>query len=361
MDAHPDRPRRSGPPSTRERAASRAAETRKRNRLLLIERIRTRSPYEDHAVGVYPSLLVQAPFPHKEVLLYGPRNEPILLPTGRRDRDGTPETTPALATQYQTTNGDVTLTVRAGLDRGAVSRGIPCGGLARYLLALVFTEAKRQGSQVVNLGRTLTDFCERAVITPSGGAHGRIEYVTDQLLRLATCAITYEWKKRRGYGAAPPRSDLRGDNLFIARAYHLWHCDATPGSEAASGGTIRLADEFWRDVLRSCVPVDLRKLQLLRGHPTALDLYLWLTYRLHKLDDDSIPALYLSLDQLHAQLGSHYATTPEGALTPEGKREFGRSVTKALVVIRAAWPALRVERPRGRIVVHATGPDVPRA
>jgi hypothetical protein len=357
MDDRPDRPRRSSPRSTRKRAASRAAETRRRNWLLLLERIRTRTPYEDHAVGVFPALLVQAALPHKEVYALGPGGTPIVIPTGQRSRNGMPETTRALATQYQTVNGDLTLTVRAGLNRGAISRGIPYGGLARLLLAYVVTEAKRRNSQVVDLGDTLTEFCERVAITPSGGKNGRIPYLTDQLLRLATCAITYEWEKRRGYGAAPT---LRGDNLFLATHYRFWHCDATPGSEPASGGSLRLADDFWRDVARSCVPFDLRKVQLLRHHPTAIDLYLWLTHRLHKLDDAAEPGVALSLDQLHAQLGSHYATRPDGRLAPTAKQEFGRAVTKALTVIRAAWPSLHVERPRGRLVLHATGPDIPR-
>ena len=348
MDDRPDRPRRSDTRSTRKPPASRAAETRRRNRLRLLERIRTRTPYQDHAVGVFPSLLVQAALPHREVYALGP---------GRRSRGGTPETTRALATQYQTVNGHLTLTVRAGLTRGAVSRGIPYGGLARLLLAHVVTEAKRRNSQTVDLGRTLTAFCERVAVTPSGGPHGRIPYLTDQLLRLATCAVTYEWEQRRGYGAAP---HLRGDNLFIANHYRFWHCDATPGSEAASGGSLRLGDDFWRDVARSCVPFDLRKVQFLRAHPTAIDLYLWLTHRLHKLDDAAEPQVALSLDQLHAQLGSHYATGRDGRLAPTAKQEFGRAVTKALGVIRAAWPALHVERPRGRLVLHATGPDIPR-
>ena len=357
MDDRPDRPRRSDTRSTRKPPASRAAETRRRNRLRLLERIRTRTPYQDHAVGVFPSLLVQAALPHREVYALGPGGTPIVIPPGRRPRGGTPETTRALATQYQTVNGHLTLTVRAGLTRGAVSRGIPYGGLARLLLAHVVTEAKRRNSQTVDLGRTLTAFCERVAVTPSGGPHGRIPYLTDQLLRLATCAVTYEWEQRRGYGAAP---HLRGDNLFIANHYRFWHCDATPGSEAASGGSLRLGDDFWRDVARSCVPFDLRKVQFLRAHPTAIDLYLWLTHRLHKLDDAAEPQVALSLDQLHAQLGSHYATGRDGRLAPTAKQEFGRAVTKALGVIRAAWPALHVERPRGRLVLHATGPDIPR-
>jgi len=337
-------------------APSRAAETRRRNRVRQLERILTRSAREDDAVAVHPSLFVQAMFPHREVYALGPLGEPILLPTGRRAPDGSPETTRALAAHYQATNGDLTLTIRAGLHRGAVSRGIPYGGLARLLLAYVLTEAKKTRSQTVDLGRTLSAFCKRVAITPSGGRRGRLTYVVDQLQRLATCAITYEWRKRPGYGAAP--RNLRGENLFLAGTYHFWHRDASPGCKPTTGGSIRLGDDFWRDVARSCFPLDLRKAQLFRAYPTAYDLYLWLTFRLAKLERDGEPGVALSLDQLHAQLGSHYATRPDGRLTPDAKKEFGRSVRKALRRVHAAWPTLHVDTPRGRVVLHATGPDV---
>lgn len=358
-------------PLTRPSRSRRAAETRRRNRLHLLERIRTRTPHQDHAVGVFPSLLIRASLPHREVYALDADNQPVTIPTGRLAPDGSPECERVLAHHYRATSGRFTLTVRAGLVPGPTaahppaSRGVPFGGLARLLLAFIVTEAKKRESQVVDLGRTLSGFCKRVAITPSGGPRGRIDYVVDQLLRLVTCSVTYEWETQRGYGARPLRRDLRGENLFLANQYHLWHCDATPDRssttlETATGGSVRLADDFWRDVLRLCVPFDFRKAQFLRAHPLALDLYFWLTHRLHKLDDDAQTHVVLSLDQLHDQFGSHYATGPNGTLTPEGKREFGRSVTKALAQVRIVWPALRVERPRGRLVLHATGPDVPR-
>lgn len=365
-----DRPRRahgSDPRVLRKPAASRAAETRRRNRVRLLERIRTRTAHEDDAVGVFPSLLVRATLPHREVYVLGSDGEPVTVATGRLTPDGKPEQKKVLATHYQAVNGDFSLTISAGLypksaaGRPPASRGVPYGGLARLLLADIVTEARKRESQDVDLGCTLSTFCRRIDVTPSGGEHGRIGYVTDQLTRLVTCSITYEWTERRGYGAAPLERHLRGENLIIARSYHIWHRDATPSSEPITSGTLRLADDFWRDVLHQCVPFDFRKAHFFRAHPTALDLYFWLTYRLYKLADADEPEVALSLDQLHDQLGSHYATGPDGALTPEGKREFGRAVSKALAVIRAAWPALRIERPRGRVVLYATGPDVPRA
>ena len=125
--------------------------------------------------------------------------------------------------------------------------------------------------------------------------------VLDQLQRLATCSITYQWET-----ITPGRRDLRGDQLFVVSSYHFWHLGATTTSEAADGGSITLSDKFWSEVVSSCFPLDFRKAQMLRGNPTAYDLYLWLTYRLGALQRSGRDSVALSYDDLHAQLGSHY-------------------------------------------------------
>ena len=95
-----------------------------------------------------------------------------------------------------------------------------------------------------------------------------------------------------------------------------------------------------------------------RGRPLAYDLYLWLTYRLAALQRTGRAKIALSYDDLHAQLGSHYQTDPQGALTPVGKKHFAYEVRKALKAIAATWPTLSYETPRGRLILHNTGPDV---
>jgi hypothetical protein len=306
-----------------------------------------------------PSLFVQAMLPHKERYLLDADGHPVEVRTGRALADGSPETERLLATHYTATNGEFSLTIRAGMTKGPsiahpqVSRGIPYGGLARLLLCFIVTEARKRDTRTIDLGRTLTAFCERVDITPSGGEHGRIRYVLDQLQRLATCVVTFEWENR-----APGRRDLRGEHLLVVDAYHFWHQAASASTETADGGTITLADKFWSEVVSSCFPLDFRKAQFFRAHPLAMDVYLWLTYRLGALQRQGRPEIALSYDDLHAQLGSHYQTDEHGTLTPYGKKEFGRAVRKALDAVRAAWPELDVSTPRGRIVVRATGPDV---
>ncbi|MGB3543750.1 hypothetical protein [Rubrivirga sp.] len=77
-----------------------------------------------------------------------------------------------------------------------------------------------------------------------------------------------------------------------------------------------------------------------------------------RLQRSGSPLVALSYDNLHAQLGSHYATRPDGALTDRGKKDFGYRIRQALRRVQTLWPSLRVDTPRGRFVLHNTGPDV---
>ncbi|OZC01263.1 hypothetical protein BSZ36_17605 [Rubricoccus marinus] len=331
-----------------------AAQTRRDNRNRRVTHILSQRPEDAGAIAMNPTTFVQAMLPHKERYLLGADGERVTI----HGVGGKPQ--PLLATTYAATNGSFTLTIRAGTKRGPnhvhpeVSRGIPFGGLARLLLCYIITEAQIKKRRTIDLGTTLTDFCERVDITPSGGEHGRIAYVIDQLQRLSTAVVDYRWDTFEG-----PHAHQRGESILFVDSYHFWHCAATPTSEPADGGTITLSDRFWHEiVVGSCFPIDFRKAQLFRARPTAYDLYLWLTYRLSGLERTGRPEVVVNYDQLHAQLGSHYKTDEHGKLTASAKKNFGYKVRDAIRAIAAVWPELHVEFPRGRVVVRSTGPDV---
>ena len=328
--------------SARPLKAEIAAQTRRDNRTRQLSLLLDRDASSAGAIAMNPTILVQAMLPHKETYLTDPVSGERVEVHGP---DG--ETQPLLATHYHATNGDFTLSIRAGMKRDGgpksplVSRGIPYGGLGRLLLCFIITEARKRETATINLGRTLTAFCEHVDITPSGGEKGRARYVVDQLQRLATCVVDFHWDTL-GKG----RKSTRGEQILIVDSYHFWHQEASLHSEAASGGTITLSGRFWDDVVSSCFPLDFRKAQYFRGYPTAYDLYLWLTYKLGQMERQGKKVVGVNYDDLHAQLGSHYQTDDDGVLTRGGKDEFGRNVRKALKAIKATWPGLDVETPR---------------
>ena len=207
-------------PAARPSRAERAASTRRLNRARLLADIRTRSARDAGAIALSPTHFVQAMLPHREVYEMA-SGEPVTIP------DGHGGTQKLLAKEYSATNRDYTLSVRAGMTQGPshlhprVSRGVPYGGLARLLLCDVVTVARTQKSRTIDLGDTVSAFCERVHVTPSGGEKGRLRYVLDQLQRLATCVVTFEWETVR-----PGRRDLKASTSSSSTA-------TTSGAEAA--------------------------------------------------------------------------------------------------------------------------------
>ena len=354
-------PRRAGP-------TSKAARTRQQNRSRQLALIYERGPREANAVGMSPTLFVQAMLPHSEVVVRDAAGGPVLDAAGA----------PVLAPSYQARNGDFTLTVRAGLDRDGRSVGVPYGGRARLLLTYFCSEARRrygllageaapeggldadafERARLVDLGETLTGFMRELEIAPTGGERGNIGNLTDQLRRLATCVVSFEWDRQRG--GPRPRREWEGEHVLIVRRYHLW--DAAPllgpdGQElveGAAGGSLLLDPSFLHEILLSSFPVDWRKLQYLRAHPLAVDLYLWSTYNAERLWRSGRESKAVSWRQLHAQLGAHYGDSDRGL------KDFGYRARQALKKVRECWPQLAYETPRGRLVLLSTEPDVPR-
>ena len=340
--------------SPRPSRAELASQTRRDNRDRQVTSILSRRPEEAGSIATNPTTFVQAMLPHKERYLLDADGQRVTI----QGAGGQPQE--LLATHYAATNGSFTLSIRAGMKKGPshshpeVSRGIPFGGMARLLLCYVITEAQIKKRRTIDLGSTLSDFCERVDITPSGGGTGRVRYVIDQLQRLATAVVDYRWDTVEG-----PHAHERGESILFVDSYHFWHRAATAAREPADGGTITLSERFWKEiVVGSCFPLDFRKAQLFRARPTAYDLYLWLTYRLSGLERTGQAELVVNYDQLHAQLGSHYKTDERGVLTAAAKKNFGYKVRDAIRAIAAVWPELRVEFPRGRVLVRSTGPDV---
>jgi hypothetical protein len=334
-----------------------ASATRSRNRTRQLERIRSQDAIEARSVALSPVILVQAMLPHKEVYVRDARGNVVLAPTGRKLADGSDELEKERAWSYATTNGEMTLSITAGATRGptqfrpTVSRGIPYGGLARLLLAYIITQARKRDAREVDLGNTIGGFCRSLGITPSGGANGRLRYVYEQLERLSKCLITWEWDFQR-----PGRRDLHGDNLLVVDSYRFWHRAHDDGLQ--QGGSITISERFYQEAVTQCFPIDFRKAQFFRGRPTAYDLYLWLTYRMATLERSGKQSFVVSYDQIHQQLGSHYATDAKGLLLPLPKKNYAREVRDALEAVRSVWPALHYDTLRGRVRFYASGPDV---
>lgn len=344
----PDRSSGGGP--------SRAQIERSVARQAKLARIRAQSAREARSIGMVPSLFVQTALPHSD-----PGDVPV----------------------YEARNGNRSLRVRPDFRKNAdgqfESTGVPYGSIGRIVIAFITTRARLTGKRLVDFGETQAALLRELDMSLSGGENSRRAYLMEQLYRLAHVTITFETVYRGDDASAGPlfeqaergaseegaseerdaeRSNAKirastdttvtGRNVALASDYQLWFWQNASGSLDVDGGFL-LSDGFFQEIMRSSVPVDLRKLHALRASPLAMDLYVWCTYRVRDLRRSyRHRPLVVSWDDLHAQFGAGYEVT----------KEFARWARKSLERVHRVWPELRYETPRGRLVLHPCEPDV---
>ena len=107
---------------------------------------------------------------------------------------------------------------------------------------------------------------------------------------------------------------------------------------------IVLSQDFLAEITRCAIPVDLRAIRQLRRSPLAIDLYVWLTYRMSYLRKPTL----IPWQSLEAQFGSDY-TRP---------RDFRRRVSKLLEAVLRIYPAVRLSQTDPGLRLYPSPPHV---
>jgi len=246
---------------------------------------------EAGALGFMARAMVQASMPHRRV----PGNE------------------------FSRTNGAFTMTMLA-----PSKVGLPYGSIPRLVTGFLTTEAVRTGEREVVLGRSLSKFMSELDIAPTGGRWGSIPRLRDQMTRLFACSISCTYTSQ---GA------LSLENVNIADTASLWWTPHQPDQAALWESTVVLSERFYNEITQNPVPIDVRALKALKKSPMALDVYLWLTYRMSYVKKRTpIPWSALQL-----QFGADYATTAQG------RRDFKKAFLRALNKVSVVYPAARID------------------
>ena len=248
-----------------------------------------------------------------------------------------PRTNPGNRLQYVRRNGPYTLVMSC-----ASTAKLPYGPLPRLLLAWVCSEAVRTQSRVLILDDSLSAFMRRIGLESSGGA-GRIR-LRNQMDRLfkASVSLTYEDERRLRFMISP-----------IADRGEFWWNPKRPDDRTLWNSTIRLGEEFFNEIIRNPVPLDLHILKAMKRSSLGLDLYLWLTYRTFALKRP----LRLSWQALYRQFGADPAKAGDKVV----QQAFRRDCLRELKKIKTAWPDLRYTTAQGVLVVSPSPTRIPAA
>lgn len=188
-------------------------------------------------------------------------------------------------------NGVYQLVIRPGilpLRDSVLNVGIPYGTKARLIMIYLQTEARRTQNPCVDLGPSMSAWLRRLGLAPSGGERGNYKPVREQVLRIARCEFTLRW-------SADEKTTQIADQRLID-GLKLWREDdedvIDEGDLFRSGGGwvryVKLTQAFYEHLMQHAVPLDEHAIVKLKNSSLALDAYVWLTYRLHRLKKETV-------------------------------------------------------------------------
>jgi len=216
--------------------------------------------------------------------------------------------------------------------------GLPHGSYPRLLLAYLTTQAVRTKSPVIQLGATPNDLARKLGLSTISGPRGTSQRLMAQLCRLLSMRL--DWEASMGLS---PRSS---GSAFVTAGGAAWLKPLRQllPSRPAWRSHIVLGQDFFEEITRSAVPVDLRAIGYLQRSPLAIDLYIWLTYRMSYLRKPTL----VPWEGLQDQFGSAYSRMPD----------FRRKVLARLEDVVCVYPAVRVQQTSNGLRLYPSPPHI---
>jgi hypothetical protein len=238
-------------------------------------------------------------------------------------------------THYTRRNGWLELT----LSTARPDTGLPYGVPARLLTMYCASEAVRTRSPEIFLGSSAHEFLRLLDVPITRGERGSLRSYANQLLRLASCAISIDENIHDGAG----RTGLHIRQALFAEETKLWW-DAAAG--VGQGSSLILSPVLYESILERSAPLSTNAIRQLRKSPMDLDVYAWLAHRLFQLSRPST----ISWAQLSDQFGHDYAEL----------RYFRRFFSDSLKRVLKVYPDAKLKPSDTGITLLPSRPHVER-
>ncbi|WP_250265828.1 replication protein RepA [Rhodovastum atsumiense] len=234
---------------------------------------------------------------------------------------------------WRVDSGPISLIIQPGIEvigEQTVPIGVPFGSRARLILLYLQTTALKTGSREIELGKSLRQWLGRMGIKAVGGK--AIDGVREQALRIGTCNITFYFTagQKKGFVRQP-----------IVEAGMFEESDS-PRPRFLEA--VKLGENFFEQLRKHPVPVEDAAIQAINNNSQALDIYVWLAYRLHSLKEPTP----LSWRAAKGQFGQGVAEL----------RKFKQTFKKSLELALAVYPAAKVDLVDDGLRLYPSRPPV---
>ena len=211
--------------------------------------------------------------------------------------------------------------------------GVPFGSHARLILLYLQTEALRTNSREVELGNSMRGWLARVGI-PAGGMTGRS--VRDQAERISRCKLTFDI-------ATGGRSSGLVQQTIVDKALFI-EADDGVAQRRLSLETAKLSEGFFEQLKKHPVPLEEAAIKALSNNAPALDVYLWLAYRLHALTSNRL----VPWAALKAQFGTGFSKL----------YHFKNKFPGTLALATAVYPDAKIEVTDEGVLLKCSRPPV---
>lgn len=217
---------------------------------------------------------------------------------------------------------------------GFRSYGVPYGVAARLILLYLQTRALQTNNRCVELGRSMHDWLQRLDVSIGGKTY---RLYREQCQRLSACNIMFVREDVMGT-AWVKESLIQGGFTFAV---------TDPNQEQLWQDEVVISEQFFDELKKHPVPLLEPALRLISNNSMAIDIYIWLSYRLHSLDKP----IKISWAALATQFSGGY----------DRLRDFRRRFSDALHLALAVYPDAKVEiLDREGIRLHPSRPPIPK-
>lgn len=227
--------------------------------------------------------------------------------------------------------GPVKLRVESGIDANDVPVGVPFGSIARMILLYLQTEAVKTRSRDIELGRSMNQWLTTMGID-NGGKTYRL--VREQSKRLSLCRLTF-------YRVTDAATHITNGSFVRDAILPTRDSDQLPLWREA----VRLDEGFYQSLIDHPLPVRETAIREIGHRSMAIDVYVWLAYRLHQLTKPTP----ISWAAVYAQFGGGYAQI----------RQFKAKFKEPLALALAAYPEAQVSTDEAGLVLYPSPPAVP--
>lgn len=221
------------------------------------------------------------------------------------------------AVEWVRDSADIRLRIESGKIHDGTAVGIPFGYVARLILLYLQTEAIKTRSREVELGRSMHSWLKAMGLNSGGKGY---EAVREQSRRLSLCRLTF-YRIADGGEAVMNGSFVR-EAILPSR-------DTTGSQLSLWRETVVLDEVFYESLVRHPLPVRESAIRAMSGRSMAIDLYIWLAYRLHHLTH----ATRVPWPAVYRQFGAGFAL----------QRQFKVHAREALALALAAYPEAQVK------------------